>query len=109
MEKIFLGIKGHVVCINKSHGEELWRAKLKIDWGKPTIVVYSDDLFAYLGGVLYCLSPETGEIKWENKLKGLGSGSCVIAIKGKNTDSATDSAGQSAIGEVLETMVDLST
>ncbi|MDT0593727.1 PQQ-binding-like beta-propeller repeat protein [Glaciecola petra] len=109
MDKIFLGIKGHVVCLDKLTGNELWRQKLKIDWGKPTIVVYSEELFVYLGGTFYCLSPETGVVKWENRLKGLGSGSCVIAVSGKSADVEAGSAGQAAMGEIIETVVDFTT
>ncbi|WP_260680345.1 hypothetical protein [Thalassotalea sp. PS06] len=29
MEKLFLGISGHVVCLNKNQGEELWKTKIK--------------------------------------------------------------------------------
>ncbi|WP_100642923.1 PQQ-binding-like beta-propeller repeat protein [Alteromonas facilis] len=109
MEKIFLGIKGHVVCLDKMTGNELWRTKLKIDWGKPTIVMFSEDLFVYLGGTLYCLSTETGETRWENGLKGLGSGSCTISIAGKQSDEHLNSAAESSMGEIVETLIDIST
>ena len=108
MEKIFLGIKGHVVCLNKHSGEEVWRTKLKIDWGKPTIVLYSDDLFVYLSGTLYCLSPDSGDIKWKNGLKGLGSGSCVLAVSGKASDNEVNATTQSVTGELIEAVIDLS-
>lgn len=29
MEKLYLGINGHVVCINKTNGEQIWKTKLK--------------------------------------------------------------------------------
>lgn len=108
MKKLFLGIKGHVVCLNKETGQELWRKKLKIDWGKPTIVVFSEDLFVYVTGTLFCLSSKTGEIKWQNSLKKLGSGHCVIAIEGQNSELTENSSDQ-VLGDIVESVVDIST
>ena len=109
MERIFLGIKGHVVCLNKHTGEELWRRKIKTDWGKPTIVVLSEQLFVYVQGVLFCLRAEDGQVLWENPLKGLGSGSCIIAIEGKSTGADAGSTGQAVLSELVDTMIDVST
>lgn len=49
MNKIYLGVGGSVVCLDKRNGNEVWRTKLKTS----TIVnVYCDDdkLFAHAGG-----------------------------------------------------------
>lgn len=108
MERIFLGIKGHVVCLDKQTGEEQWRRKIKIDWGKPTIVVFSEQLFIYLAGVLICMRPSDGEILWENHLKGLGTGTCTIAIDAKTSGNPLSGSGTSVTSEIVETVVDLS-
>ncbi len=109
MDKMFLGIKGHVVCLNKQTGKELWRTKLKTDWGKPTMVVYSENVFAYVAGILFCLNDETGEVIWKNELSGLGHGSCVIALTGQSVDDQQQTASQSALAEVIDTAIDIST
>ncbi|MEQ3697143.1 MAG: PQQ-binding-like beta-propeller repeat protein [Pseudomonadales bacterium] len=78
MNKLFLGIKSHVVCIDKRDGKELWRTKLK----SSTIinVYYEDDqVFAYAGGHLFCLKTRDGSIVWTNTLKGLGYSTCIMA------------------------------
>lgn len=41
MNKLFLGIKSHVVCINKKDGEQLWATKLKSS--TITNVYYEDE------------------------------------------------------------------
>lgn len=106
MKKMFLGIKGHVVCLDQESGVEQWRKKVKNDWGKPTVVVYSEDLIVYLSGTLYCLCPEVGEIKWENQLKGLGSGSCAVALASKAPSGSVSSSPQSIVGEIIDTAID---
>lgn len=78
MEKLFLGISGCVVCLDKKTGQELWKTKLKRS--EITNVYYeSDFIYAYSGGHLFCLNASAGEIQWENQLNGLGYGSCIIA------------------------------
>jgi hypothetical protein len=90
MDVIFLGIKSHAVCINKTTGDELWRTKLGTNWGSVTNVqLEGDTVIAYSNGVLYALSAASGNIKWKNKLKGLGHSYCIIAGK--------DSAQQAAV------------
>jgi len=107
MTKLFLGIKGHVVCLDKNTGEEIWRLKLRVDWGKPTIVIFSDDLYVYLSGKFLCLCPESGSVKWVNNLKGLGSGSCIIAVESNSAGGSSNLGTQSAIGEVADVALDL--
>ena len=83
MDKLFLGIKSHVVCIDKSSGHELWRSKLKTS--TITNVYYENDMvFAYAGGHLFCVNAYDGSIKWENTLKGLGYSTCIIASEHQN-------------------------
>lgn len=106
MKRVFLGIKGHVVCLNKHTGDELWRTKLKSDWGKPTIVVYSENLFAYVSGILFCLDANSGKTLWQNKLKGLGSGPCVISVEGK-TSLGEHEGTEGAMLDVIEAAVDV--
>ncbi|BDX05787.1 PQQ-binding-like beta-propeller repeat protein [Planctobacterium marinum] len=107
MKKIFLGIKGHVVCLNQDSGEEQWRTKIKNDWGKPTVVVYSEDLIVYLNGTLYCICPDGGKIKWENPLKGLGNGNCVISLTGKAALGKDGSEPNVIVGEIIDTAIDM--
>ncbi|NVJ51466.1 MAG: PQQ-binding-like beta-propeller repeat protein [Gammaproteobacteria bacterium] len=97
MDRLFLGINSHVVCIDKKAGTELWRTKLK----SSTITnVCCDEgkLFAYAGGHLFCLNADSGAIIWENPLKGLGYRTCIIANEGQSTSvvSQVDANQQAA-------------
>lgn len=84
MDKLFLGIKNHVVCISKKTGEELWKTKIK---SSSIANVYYEDkhIYAYSGGHLYCLQAKDGVIVWENPLKGFGYGHCIIASESQNS------------------------
>ncbi len=101
MNKIFLGIKGHVVCLDKSTGKEIWRTKLKSDWGKITNVYCdSEQVYVYVHGHVYCLDPKNGSIKWENELKGLGHAFCIIASDSQtSTQIATGSQQAASMGK----------
>ena len=78
MEKLFLGISNHVVCLNKKTGIQVWKTKLKSSG--ITNVYYEDgNIFAYSGGHLFCLDAVDGSINWENPLKGFGYSTCIIA------------------------------
>tara|TARA_B110000014_G_C20103556_1_gene579818 strand:- start:1648 stop:1980 length:333 start_codon:yes stop_codon:yes gene_type:complete len=78
MEKLFLGISGHVVCLSKKTGEQLWKTKLKSS-SITNVYFEADNVFAYSGGHFFCLNSTDGAIIWENTLKGFGYGTCIIA------------------------------
>lgn len=84
MDKLFLGINNHVVCLNKTTGKQLWKTKLRSS--TITNVYYeADNIFAYSGGHLFCLAASSGTIVWENPLRGLGYGTCIIASEHQST------------------------
>ena len=78
MDKLFLGIHSHVVCISKKTGDKLWETKIKS--ASITNVYFENDfVYAYSGGHLFCLKASSGDVVWENTLKGFGYGTCIIA------------------------------
>jgi outer membrane protein assembly factor BamB len=82
IEPLYIGLGGHVVAIDRSSGEELWRCKLK----RSSFVTLSMDaasVYAGSAGVLYCIDKASGQIRWQNPLPGLGMG--VIAFEGDST------------------------
>ena len=70
---LFLGMKGHVVCVRRIDGEQVWRTKLT-GFSITTLFVGEDRIYAATNGRLFGLNALTGEIIWENPLKGLGLG-----------------------------------
>ena len=75
---VYIGIKGMVLALDRSTGEELWRRPLGgADFVNVALV--DGDLFASARGELYALDPWSGEIRWHNPLKGLGRGLLTIA------------------------------
>ena len=88
MSNLYLGIKGHVVCIDKQTGKELWKTKLK---GMSITNVFYDkkSIFAYASGHLFCLDADFGKIIWKNTLNGYGYGSCIFASKDSTIQQQT--------------------
>ena len=75
---VFVGIKGAVIALSKSNGSEVWRAKLG---GSDfvNVVVEDDSIYAATRGQVSRLSAASGEILWNNPLKGMGLGLVTIA------------------------------
>jgi outer membrane protein assembly factor BamB len=84
MDKLFLGINSHVVCLSKNSGEQQWKTKLKSS-SITNVYFENNAVFAYSGGHLFCLNADDGTITWENPLKGLGYGTCIIASEHQNS------------------------
>lgn len=72
------GVKGTVLAINRTTGEEVWRTPLK---GSDfvNLVIDNENIYASTKGEIFCLNAATGELRWHNKLSGLGFGLVTIA------------------------------
>ncbi|NVK21144.1 MAG: PQQ-binding-like beta-propeller repeat protein [Kangiellaceae bacterium] len=106
MNYIYIGMAGHIACIDKSTGNEIWRTKLKKGSSLTNLVREGNQVIAYSGGHLYALNALTGNIQWENELKGLGYSYCIIAGSEQTAGaSANASAQQTAVaaGAVVAT------
>lgn len=70
---LFVGIKGHVLALDRSTGAERWRTKLK---GGEFVHLVTDGqrLYATAQGEAFCLDGTTGAVLWRNPMKGLGLG-----------------------------------
>lgn len=75
---LHLGIKGHVVAVDRATGQERWRTKLEGVRVRTHDFVHlyrdGDALLASYSGEVFCLDPESGELRWHNQLTGLGTG-----------------------------------
>ncbi len=77
---IFIGIAGTVVALDRSTGSEVWRSKLGGDF--VNVFLQDGDLYAATKGEFFRLDPATGDIRWQNPLKGFGRGLITIAASG---------------------------
>ena len=77
---IFIGIKGSVVALNRSTGEQMWATHLK---GADFVNVLQEGgvVLASCCGEVFCLDPFTGDALWHNPLKGFGRGLATIATE----------------------------
>ncbi len=82
--KIFLGVHGEVVALDRSTGQELWRTKLA---GSDfvNLLLDQDRIIATTKGKAFCLDPATGQLLWRNDLPGMGLGLVSIATSSGST------------------------
>lgn len=75
---LYVGIKGHVLALDRATGAEVWRTKLEGLRMRASDFVHlsldDDQLYAATSGELYCLDRRTGMVRWHNQLTGLGTG-----------------------------------
>lgn len=92
---VIIGCNGYVSCINTDDGVELWRTKL---WdgllggsrGKDvSVLIDGTRVYAGCDGYLYALDVATGDIIWNNELKGLGRNEVALAKHGTSTQFIT--------------------
>jgi len=106
-QRVYIGIKAHVVCIEMATGREVWRTKVKRSQ-IISVVVEEDLIVAHAGGELFGLDWSSGKILWKNGLSGLGYGYCYMATESGNSSaqlhntvaaiSHSDSSNNSAAG-----------
>ena len=77
---VYVGIKGTVLALNSSSGEQLWATHLK---GSDFVhvVLDGDNLYATTQGEIFCMNPEDGTARWANELRGMGFGLAGIATE----------------------------
>ncbi len=102
---VFVGIKGHVLALDRSTGAEVWRTALKGS-SFVNVVLIESGLYAATKGELFAIDPARGVIRWNNALKGLGLGLLTIGAPGggqfvvvadqKSRDDAAAAASASA-------------
>jgi outer membrane protein assembly factor BamB len=87
-ELVFIGIKGSVVALNRSTGEQVWATHLK---GSDFVNVVVEDgrVFSTCYGEVFCLDLLTGDALWHNRLKGFGTGLATIATVDKPQGAVT--------------------
>ena len=77
-DTIFIGMRGHVLALDRHSGNEIWRTHLK-SCQFVNVSLDGPDLFATTVGEIFCLDPTTGRLLWNNPLRGMGYGLICIA------------------------------
>jgi outer membrane protein assembly factor BamB len=85
---VFIGIKGSVVALDRSTGEQVWATNLT---GSDfvNVVLENGRIFAMARGEVFCLDPLTGNGLWHNRLKGFGIGLATVATEGMSPNNST--------------------
>jgi outer membrane protein assembly factor BamB len=88
---LYVGVKGHVVAIDKATGGTLWKTKLKggLTSGERfvSLLVQEGRVFAHTYGEVFCLDQATGAVLWNNRLEGLGYEIATLASEGAPSPS----------------------
>jgi outer membrane protein assembly factor BamB len=82
---VFTGIKGCVLALDESTGTQIWKTWLKSS-DFVNLMLSEDKLYATTLGEIFCLDPRTGQILWQNSLKGMGRGLVCIAAPGSQAN-----------------------
>lgn len=88
---LYIGINGLVAAIDPQSGREVWRVDLPSSGlfsatsGSDVCVLEHDGrVFAGCSGYVFALDGATGEILWQNGLKGMGHNDVTLSIAGKS-------------------------
>jgi len=80
---VYVGIKNHVVALDRRSGAEAWRtllpAKYKSTASLVNVVRDAEGLFASCAGEMFALDPRDGTLLWHEPLKGLGTDLVTVA------------------------------
>lgn len=90
---VFVGIRGSVVALNRTTGQQEWATHLK-GWSFVNVALQNEMVLASCQGEIFCLDPLSGNALWHNPLKGFGTGLATIA-----TDSNQASASAAVLYE----------
>lgn len=93
---LIVGIKGHIVCLRKEDGSEVWRTRLRGSEA-PSIARDGDQVFGASQGYLYALNLADGKIQWVNGLPKLGFGTCVMGTPSQGALAALNIIAQQQV------------
>jgi outer membrane protein assembly factor BamB len=83
---LYVGLKAHVVALDKATGAEVWRTELKrpMKMGDRfvSLLVDDDKVYAHTKGEIYCLDAAAGTVLWSNPLKDLSYDIATLATQG---------------------------
>ena len=102
---VFVGLNRRVIALDRNTGNIQWEWKSPKGAGFVTLLVDGDRLIVSVAGYVYCLDPATGEVVWNNPLKGFGNGITSLAsargyaaIEGSVADLSRQQAGRTQTG-----------
>jgi outer membrane protein assembly factor BamB len=82
--KVFLGVHGEVIALDRTTGQTVWRSKLN-GGDFVNLLLDQDRIIATTKGEAYCVDAATGQLLWHNNLPGVGWGLITIATASGST------------------------
>jgi hypothetical protein len=88
-DMLFVGLNGRVAALDRGTGAVIWEWRpARKGGGWVTLLLDRDLLLVAANGYLYALDAQTGEERWNNPLKGWGTGIACFAAIGQQTPVA---------------------
>lgn len=81
---LFVGMRGHVLALDRGTGAERWRTKL-LRGDFVTLLEDGARLYAAAGGSIFALDATTGTVLWTNPMPSLGFGIASLLVPGTAT------------------------
>ncbi len=87
---LYVGFNSRIAALDRSTGEMVWDWKAPHGSGFVALLLDRDQLIVSVQGYTWALDPFSGEVLWENLLKGFGYGvPCIVSVSGSTLMSST--------------------
>ena len=84
---IFVGLNGWAPALDRDSGQVVW-SNDQMKSGDVSLLLDGDRLIVSTNGYLYCLEPLTGQIRWEQPLKGYRTGiASLTSVRGQSNQA----------------------
>lgn len=95
-ELIYVGLNGYVIALHRDTGEIAWDCR-KLNTAPISLLLDGDRLIAATNGYIYCLDPLTGDVLWNNPLKGYYNGiTHLVSVRGQSAQTMNHEAEEQA-------------
>lgn len=81
---LYVGIKGRILALNRTSGEEVWQGRMKGSQ-MVSVLVDGDQVFGAASGEIYAFDATTGHLLWHNSLPGFGINLASLATVGSSS------------------------
>lgn len=80
---IYVGFNSRIAALDRATGELVWDWKAPYGSGFVALLLDGEQLIASVQGYTWALDPLSGDMIWENQLKGFGYGvPCLVSTAG---------------------------
>jgi outer membrane protein assembly factor BamB len=95
----YIGFGKHVIAFDHMTGQQVWNweSPRKDSVGAVTLLLEQEMLVVSVDGYMWGLDPTTGDERWHNPLKGMGTGIPMMVSNSQLTGGTTAGAAAAAV------------